>query len=120
VKPNYKKVFSFRARHEGDFYYDFIGKYHRPVRTFPELRENYGHRVDLRGMPRSCQPRFCRGNSELDAWNDFKRSRDYGKSWKHYTRHRKQWMVGNDPRPVRDHPTGLAASLQHWWYDEGR
>ncbi len=101
MKPNYRKVFSYRAKHAGDFYYDFTaGGYHRGVRTINELRQNYGDRVDLRDMPRSAHPRRCRNFSELDAWNDFSRSRDYGKSWKHFTRHRKQWMVAADPKPV--------------------
>lgn len=113
MKTKYRKVYGFRAEHEGDFMYVWNGKgYHRPIQTFNEIRQNTNARRELRGLPRSAQPRGSRSRCELDAWNDENRGRDYGRSWKDYTRHRKQWMVGNDPKPVADDPPrGLAARI---------
>lgn len=112
MKTKYRKVLCRYADHAGDFMYVWNGRgYHRPIKTFNEIRQNTNARRELRGMPKSAQPRGCRSRCELDAWNDEERSRNYGKSWKHYTRHRKQWMVKDDPDPRVEYPTGLALSL---------
>jgi hypothetical protein len=100
MKKNYKKVMRYRAKHDGDFYYEWIGHgYHRPIRTFNEIRQNECDRTDFRQEHIPCSVRARRNDHVLDAWNDVHRSREYGKSWKHFTRHRKQWMVGRDPSP---------------------
>jgi hypothetical protein len=100
MKKNYKKVMSYRAKHDGDFHYEWTGHgYHRPIRTFNEVRQNEGDRSDFRRERIPCAVRARRNDHTLNAWNDFNRSRNYGKSWKHFTRHRKQWMIGNDPAP---------------------
>lgn len=116
MKPQYrKKKYAYRGHDPKDFYYEHVQcHYHRRVRTFPELRDNYGARTDLRGLPKSCHPRACRSLSELDAWNDFNRSRSSGKSWKDFTRYRKQWMVCNDPEPVVDPPRWNMGAWLAW------
>ena len=112
MKTKYRKVMRPRAEHAGDFWYVWNGRgYHRPIKTFNEIRQNICDQCDLRGEPRSCQPRARRSRVELDAWNDECRDRNYGKSWKHFTRHRKQWMVGSDPKPRVEYPEGLTLRL---------
>jgi hypothetical protein len=99
MKTKYSKVLNCWSNRPGDYFYVWNGRgYHRAVKTFSEIRQNEATRADLRGVHHTAHPRGRRSRYELDAWNDFKRDRTYGKSWKHYTRHRKQWMVREDPK----------------------
>lgn len=106
MKTGYKKEYRWRSRHAGDFYYSFdeTRYYHRHVRTFNEVRQNECDLADpeIRQYGRRALPRSRRRHVVLNAWNDFNRAREYGKSWKDYTRHSKQWMVADDPAPQID------------------
>lgn len=79
------------------------GGYHRSVRTFPELRERAGVEADEELREYGVQPRLGRNHNMLDPWNDFAIRRNHGRSWKDYTKHRKQWMRANDPAPSENH-----------------
>lgn len=102
MKPNYRKEFSWRAKHPRDFCYDSVqGGYYRQIRTIQEIRRNIGDYTDFRADPHIDVKRGRgRNSSMLDSWNDFPVSRRGKKSWKDFTRHKKQWMVGGDPKPV--------------------
>lgn len=92
MKTNYAKKMRPDATHAGDFWYVWQGcGYHRPIKTYNEIRQNICDEHDHRGDARSCRPRSCRNRGALDAYNDVNRSRNYGKSWKDFTRFRKQW-----------------------------
>lgn len=88
-----KKTLTWRRGHRADEYvYVHVGPfYHRHVRTFPEIRRNCADVNEYRETKmRGIRP--CRGNVYLNAWNDWNVSRNYGKSWKDFTKNRKQWM----------------------------
>ncbi len=72
--------------------------YHRSIKTFPEIRRNCADENEYRGTNmRGIRP--CRRDHYLDSWNDFMVSRNYGKSWKDFTKYRKQWMDTSEPVP---------------------
>jgi hypothetical protein len=99
VKTQYIKTHS-RRTEQGTFYCKAYG-YHRRVRTFGEIRANVGAFCDEELRDLKVYPRRCRSAKELDAWNDFGVTRNYKKSWKDFTKLRKQWMMGGEP--VVDH-----------------
>lgn len=111
MKKHYKKTYRLRdrncedrSRHEKDWSYSLEhGGYHRAIRTFPEIRRNAGDKTDLRGEKIRYRNRSAA--DMLDAWNDYPISKGWGRSWKTYTKHRKQWMTGRDPAP----------KLPDWW-----
>lgn len=100
MKKHYRKIARWNATEPGDFYY-CTHNYHRPIRTVAEIRANLGLIADgrtdddLRGL--HIFPRGARGSYELDSWNDFAISRNWKKSWKDFTKNRKQWMMGDEP-----------------------
>lgn len=100
MKKHYRKVACFRATEPGHFYY-CTHNYHRPVRTVGEIRAYLGLLADGRTdddmRDLKIFPRAARGPYELDAWNDFAISRSWKKSWKDFTKNRKQWMMGDEP-----------------------
>lgn len=122
MKPRYRKTTHRRPKNEGDWYYDDVrGGYYRRIRTIQELRRNCGDAVDFRDEPH-VEIKSGRGRTHtmLDAWNDFPVSRRGGRSWKDYTRHKKQWMVGADPKPSIPSPRrgwGMLVWLGHEHYD---
>lgn len=98
MKTHYVKKLTHDAKDEGDFYYSRrYGGYYRRIRTFQEIRQNEAH---LREHGQGCGIRLGRNNATLNSWNDFMVSRQYKKTWKDFTRYRKQWMVGDDPAPI--------------------
>lgn len=113
MKAKYRKVMRRRAEHSGDFCYVWNGSgYDRPIKTFNEVRQNVRDWHDLRDQPHSCMPRARRGRYAIDAYNAERRGRNYGRSWKHYTRHCKQWMVGRDPKARAEEPAASRAPRQ--------
>lgn len=112
MKQQYQKVLKFRAKHNGDFYYEWTGSgYYRPIGTFSEVRQNTGDANDFQKEEIKCRVRAKRSMRNLDPWQDFARSQNYGKSWKQYTRHRKQWMVKDDPKPHKTPERGWVYTL---------
>jgi hypothetical protein len=71
-------------RHKFRYKLDW-GHYHRRPQTQNERRQNFAAQAD--GMP----VRRCRVKGLPHSWDDLHRARDWGKSWKDYTKHRKQW-----------------------------
>lgn len=94
MKPQFKKTRKTYGR-EGDFYYEIItNRYYRPIRTKQEIARNVGDLCDARHEYRGMHIkgiRPCRGNGPLNSWNDFSRVRCWKKSWKDFTRQKKQW-----------------------------
>ena len=103
LKKQYRKILCVRGMLAGQFYYR-TDRYHRQIRTAAEIRANEGLAADchwdddFRGL--GLHPRGRRSSWNLDSWNDFKISRNYKKSWKDFTKHRKQWMMGIEPPPT--------------------
>lgn len=110
MKKHYRKVRDWRNNTSGDEYrYLHANVFiHRQIRTFPELRENYGVRHDYRG---EIKVRLARNTKTLDPWNDFPVGRNWKRCWKDFTRHRKQWMVGSDPKITPRRRDGLPRLL---------
>lgn len=108
MKKHYKKYYNWRAEHPGDWHFQIeTGGYFRSIRTFCEIRRNVGDYTDLRDEKIRYRDRT--GNKMLDAWNDYPISKGCGRSWKTFTKHRKQWMVRRDPEPL----------IPSWWYKYG-
>ncbi len=109
MKKHYKKVIRVRGMLAGQFYY-CTGHYHRPIRTAAEIRANIGLTADAHWdedhRDLNIRPRGRRNEWNLDAWNDRKVSRSYKKSWKDFTKHEKQWMMGEEPPAI---------SWDEWW-----
>ena len=102
MKPNYRKVPRwYRPRSESDYVYDHVsGNYMRRMQTFGELRRNcqdvseFG--TEVKGVGR-------RGDDILNPWNNERvPSRNFRRSWKEFTRHRKQWMISSDTNHIHD------------------
>lgn len=105
MKKRYRKAWGRRrVHHPGEFYYDSVdGGYGRAISTFPELRRNEGDRSDRELCELGVKVRPCRTGRNLDSWNLERCESRYGKrTWKDFTRHRRQWGVGFDPKPVWD------------------
>lgn len=99
MKHHYNKEYTWGSTHPGDWRYDLkAGGYHRAVRTFPEIRRNVSDKTEYRNEKIRYRDRSA--GHMLDAWNDFPISRNYGRSWKDYTKYRKQWMRCREPEPV--------------------
>lgn len=103
MKKQYRKklcLWGFRA---GQFYY-CTDHHYRPIRTVPEIRANEGLAADIHWdedyRDLGLYPRGRRSSWNLDSWNDYRISRNYKKSWKDFTKHRKQWMMGVEPPPT--------------------
>lgn len=98
MKKHYRRVASRRSPEPGAFYYRTY-HYYRPVRTVPEIRAYYSLRADRRSdddmFELNIFPRRCA--HELNPWNDFAISRSWKKSWKDFTKFRKQWMMADGP-----------------------
>lgn len=106
MKTQYRKyVDDWRKDSPGNFYYTLVSKgYYRRIRTISELRRRAADDVDFPHVSYIDTGRNRGRNTKmLDAWNDFPRARcrNNPRSWKDYTKHKKQWMVGNDPAPIR-------------------
>ena len=67
-----------------DRYCLVVGHYHRHVRTMNELRQ-------LRGADHDGEPVRRRRLTLPTSYDDPMISRNFGKSWKDYTKRRKQW-----------------------------
>ena len=116
MKTGYRKEFCYRSKEKNDWHYSSLrAGYYRKIRTFPELRRNAADAVDYRDEPHIDVKRGRgRNSNKLDAWNDFPVSRTGGRSWKDYTRHRKQWMTGDDPKPKTMPPRRGWGWLVYW------
>lgn len=104
MKSQYRKVYRTWSRgrdEDHDFVFEHKGpNYHRRIYTFQEVARNCSDEIEYRGMNmRGIRP--CRRVHVLDPWNDWMISRNYGKSWKDFTKYRKQWMDESEPMPRR-------------------
>lgn len=91
MKPNYEKLERF---YKGCNHWNYglrWGGYCRPIRTAQELRQREADRVDGRAEGLGVKRRGNRGRCILDAWNDYPTSRCGGRSWKDYTKRRRQY-----------------------------
>jgi hypothetical protein len=104
VKNRYRKVWGGRVSHPGEFYYDSVdGRYGRAISTFPEIRRNTADLNDRELRELGLKVRRCRAGQHLNSWNLERSQSRFGKrTWKDFTRHRRQWEVGRDPKPVWD------------------
>ena len=93
MKNNYERVVRHRRSHnrEPHVWFEFAHGYFRAVRTFPEIRANHNDARDPELREYRVKVRGCRNRYALDSWNDFPNSRQMGKSWKDYTKNKKQW-----------------------------
>ncbi len=113
MKKQYTKCLQWRAKHPGDFYYEHRAVYmHRQMRTFSEARAWVAADTDPELRDLKVYPRPKRNPHWLDPWGDYTVCRNFGKSWKDYTRHRKQWMVADDPEPDAHKPSALVRTLE--------
>lgn len=95
MKSQYRKEIKWYSKRADDFYYVHAwAGYHRSIRTFGELRQIAAEKADFRDG--SVKRRLGRNTSVLDSWNDFNRGRSYKKSWKDFTKYKKQWMTSQD------------------------
>lgn len=104
MKTNYRKEINLWRDDDRYYYENVCGGYHRHIYTFSELRANSGARSDYRRDPDFAQltnllPRGRRTARYLDTYNDYSRCRNNGRSWKDYTKNRKQWEMGFEPAP---------------------
>lgn len=100
MKSHYEKAQGY-GDEPGQYRYSLsCGGYHRAIHTFPELRDRDAVIYDDELRDLKVFPRASRSHGVLDAWNDFNIKSNYGRSWKRYTKHRKQWMVGDDPKSI--------------------
>ena len=105
MKKNYRKiVLRGKLNPHGKYCYVMeTGHYHRPIKTFNEIRQNVGALYDDDLIDHGVKPRSSRGQWKLNAWNDYSRSRNWKKSWKDFTKLDHQWQMKDepDPRPYR-------------------
>lgn len=103
MKSQFRKEYRYFPRGRGDNDFVFVHRgpnYHRRIKTFPEVRQNCGDENEYRGTNmRGIRP--CRSNTYLNAWIDGSICRNYGKSWKDFTKYRKQWMDESQPVPSK-------------------
>ena len=81
-KPNWNNT---------SWYYYIDYHYHRQICTANELRQHSCAKTDRRADRLNYKIRGRRSPAYLDSWNDFNISKNYGKSWKHFTKQKKQW-----------------------------
>lgn len=110
MKSQYRKYKNrWAGKHPGEFHYEHVKRsYYRRIRTFPELRRLAGDKADYEHASYIDVGRNRGRNSKmLDAWNDFPKKRTSGnaRSWKDFTKHKKQWMVSDDPKPIHSPKT---------------
>jgi hypothetical protein len=86
LKPHYR-----RYDHRRGWGYQPRRSQFRPVRTFQEIRSNMMDRSDACDGFWSLRIRGNRSQPVLDARNDFPISKAWKKSWKDFTRQKKQW-----------------------------
>ena len=96
IKKNYKQIVqeqwfcSWDGTWRDRWYDKAIGKfrhtlgYHRNIRTFNERKQNHYAKCD--GIKVRGNRKHLRTN-----WDDPRRGRTYGRSWKDYTKRKKQW-----------------------------
>jgi len=101
MKKDYTKVWGWFATHPGDFYYKHVsGGYGRSLRTFQEQRRNTCDLADRDLADLGVKVRRSRAGNHLNPWNLERCATRYGaKTWKDFTRHKKQWGVARDPKP---------------------
>jgi hypothetical protein len=103
MKSQYRKEYRSWSRCRGDNDFVFVHQgpnYFRRIRTFQEARRNLADDLEYRGTNmRGIRP--CRRYQFLDPWNDWSVSRNYGKSWKDFTKYPKQWMDDSEPVPSK-------------------
>ncbi len=92
MKTQYRKVKKWWFRQGISPRYELEhGGYHRSINTWSEIRQNEWARDDIRQHDYTYKVRARRNYFLLDSWNDFNISRNYGRSWKDYTRNRNQY-----------------------------
>lgn len=87
MKTQYTKELTWDGRPS---YERISSSYYRPIKTFAEIRDREAMRTE-HGELFQKLTRGCRNYRFLNAYNDFSRARNYGRSWKDYTRQKKQW-----------------------------
>lgn len=113
-KKNYRKV-TYWWHTDGQFAYEHVSGAHmcRRIRTFPERRQWIADDADEELRDLGCRPRGGRSPGPLDPWNDYIVSRTGGRSWKDYTRARKQWdRDDRDATPYHPESSSLWATLR--------
>lgn len=80
---------------DNDFFYCLQYGYFRSIQTFPERRDNdfFDTHDEDRKMYRIKFRRARSSGMIPNSWDDIHVSREGGKSWKDYSKCRKQWMV---------------------------
>lgn len=105
MKPQYKKVDAWWRKNRSTHYVHAYSGYHRDIRTWSEARQNHYAIADLRDEYEfDYKIRKSRNLHDLDPWNDYPIRRNYGRSWKDYTKNHKQWMETakvKTPKPER-------------------
>jgi hypothetical protein len=101
VKKQYRKVRGYRKYDADWFYYNHIsGGYYRQISTFQEQRRNNNDLADEEFRALRVKVRRRRAGNKLNAWNlERFPCRAYRRTWKDFTRHARQWGVGEDPGP---------------------
>lgn len=111
MKSHFKKRNTEYARKANHCVYALrrTGYYRRP-HTFAELRGNCALEYDDDLRELNVRPRGARAYQYLDARSAHAPHRNWGRGWKDYTKHTKQWMGADDPGPV---PSKHQQSYRH-------
>lgn len=94
MKKHYKKIERWWRKNGGFAYEHVYAGYYRSIKTYPEVRENEyldKHDEDVRYY--KIKMRRCRMRKMLpDPWEDFYCEKKLVRSWKVYSKNRKQWQ----------------------------
>lgn len=89
MKNHYKRVQRSRGSNRTEYVFEW--GYHRSVSTASEIRANTNDRADREFREYRVKVRGRRCAANLDARNDFSIARNFGKSWKDFTKNKRQW-----------------------------
>ncbi len=90
MKHCYERVRRIRNKNYREEYI-FSWGYFRAIRTSGEIRANSNDRADAELRAYRVKVRLRRCEAKLDSRNDFSIARNFGKSWKDYTKNKRQW-----------------------------
>lgn len=96
MKKNYRRVERVRRGQRVVRYENIFRNYHRRIRTSGEIRANENDAGDPELSHYGVKVRACRTSTYLDSRNDFPVGREYKKSWKDFTKNKKQWEPKSD------------------------